>query len=279
MKYIYKILLNYKFKLALIYFYVIIVELLYLSEPYILGKTIDGLIKSNYYWLLVFLIIEFSAIIFMYKRMVYDTKIYTTIYNEIVLGYLKNDKTSDSSSKIARTDMAHSLIDFFENHVHYYIMSVISIVGSLYFIFLEHIKTGFLMLISILPILLIVKLFYKKISKATRIGNTHYEQKFSIMDSNDDLKINTFFKRRRKVIIHQSTLQGKNWTSLFSSKTLFLIGALIIFTNKNINLTQGEAIAMYSYINKFLISLLSIPVGMEMFARMKDIINRLKENK
>jgi hypothetical protein len=49
----------------------------------------------------------------------------------------------------------------------------------------------------------------------------------------------------------------------------------VIFTNKNINLSQGEAIAMYSYINQFLNSLLSIPVGMEMFTRMKDVIQRL----
>lgn len=33
---------------------------------------------------------------------------------------------------------------------------------------------------------------------------------------------------------------------------------------------------MYSYINQFLISLLSIPVGVDMFTRMSDVIKRLK---
>ena len=50
----------------------------------------------------------------------------------------------------------------------------------------------------------------------------------------------------------------------------------MIFTNDSIDLTQGEAIAMYSYINQFLISLLSIPVGVDMFTRMSDVIKRLK---
>jgi len=59
-------------------------------------------------------------------------------------------------------------------------------------------------------------------------------------------------------------------------KTIFLVLSLIIFTHENVKLTQGEAIAMYSYINQFLVSLLSIPVGMEMFTRMTDIIKRLK---
>jgi hypothetical protein len=60
------------------------------------------------------------------------------------------------------------------------------------------------------------------------------------------------------------------------TKTVFLVISLIVFTNKNIGLTQGQAISMYSYINQFLISLVSIPVGMEIYTRIKDVLNRIK---
>jgi len=63
---------------------------------------------------------------------------------------------------------------------------------------------------------------------------------------------------------------------LNTTKSIFLVLALIVFTNFNFNMTQGEAVAMYAYINQFLISLMSFPVAMEIFARIKDVINRIK---
>ncbi len=100
-----------------------------------------------------------------------------------------------------------------------------------------------------------------------------------VLNSDSREEIVSFFNRRRSIWIIASTLQGKNWTILNTVKTIFLIIALIVFTGGNINLTQGQAIAMYSYINNFLISLLSIPVSVDMITRMKDVIKRLTEEK
>jgi ABC-type multidrug transport system fused ATPase/permease subunit len=277
MNYIYGILKENKYSLILIYFYMLLAQLLYLVEPYILGKAIDGLIKKEYYWLWCFLIIELLANVFMYKRMVFDTKVYTKIYNDIVLNYLKNDNKSDTSTKVARTEMANNLINFFEHDMHYYIMAIVTISGSLFFIFLENINTGFVVLTCVIPISLIVYRFYNKIEQSTRVGNTQFEEKFAIIDTNDENRIDTFFKRRKRILISGSTIQGKNWASLNVTKTIFLISALIIFTSYNSNLTQGDAIAMYAYINQFLISLMSIPIGVEIFTRIKDVTKRINE--
>lgn len=277
MNYIYTILKENKYSLLLIYFYMLLTQLLYLVEPYILGKTIDGLLKNEYYWLWCFLIIELLANVFMYKRMVFDTKVYTKIYNNIVLTYLKNDTKSDASAKVARTEMANNLINFFEHDMHYYIMAIVTITGSLFFIFLENVNTGFVVLMCIIPICFIVYKFYNKIAQSTIVGNTQFEQKFAIINTNDENKIDTFFKRRRRILISGSTIQGKNWASLNITKTIFLISALIIFTGNKSNLTQGDAISMYAYINQFLISLMSIPIGVEIFTRIKDVVKRINE--
>lgn len=277
MNYIYSILKENKCSLLLIYFYMLLTQLLYLAEPFVLGKTIDGLLKKEYNWLWCFLIIELLANVFMYKRMVFDTKIYTNIYNNIVLNYLKNDTKSDSSSKIARTEMTNNIINFFEHDVHFYIMVIVTMTGSLFFIFLENVNTGFVVLGCTIPICLIVYKFYHKIVQSTRVGNTQFEQKFSIIDTNDENQIDTFFKRRRKILISGSTIQGKNWTSLSVTKIIFLISALIVFTNNNSRLTQGDVIAMYTYINQFLFSLMSIPIGVEVFTRINDVLKRINQ--
>ena len=276
MNYIVSILKQYKTSLLLIYFYVFVVQLIFLAEPYVLGKMIDGLLVKEYFWLTVFVVLLLAGNIFTYKRMVFDTKVYTKIYNDLVFNYLDHDKDSDASAKSARTDMANNIINFLENDIAYYIMSVMTAVGSLCFVFAQHVTTGFIVAGCIIPVLFIVKFFYKKIAQGTRVFNTLYEQKMTVMNSNDRSLIHGFFKKRSKIIISQSTIQGKNWTSLQSARGVFLIIALVAFTHNATGLTQGEAVSMYSYIFQFLISLMSIPIGMETFTRMRDVIGRIK---
>jgi ABC-type multidrug transport system fused ATPase/permease subunit len=120
-------------------------------------------------------------------------------------------------------------------------------------------------------------MLYKKIEQSTRLKHTHVEQKIAILIEGNKVKIDTFFKRRRKILIYTSTLQGKNWTSLNITKTTFLIFALIVFTSTGVNLSQGDTVAMYAYINQFVMSLMSIPMGVEIFTRMRDVISRIKE--
>jgi ABC-type multidrug transport system fused ATPase/permease subunit len=209
--------------------------------------------------------------------MVYDTKVYTRIYNTLVMRYLKKSQDADPSVRIARTEMSNNIINFLENDVHYYIYSIVTVVGTLMFIFFENPLTGFVVLSCVAPICTIVWIFYKKIAQSTRVGNTQSEDKASIMSEGDMDRINTFFERRRKIAISGSTLQGKNWTALHGTRWIFLVIALVVFTGSVGGISQGQAVAMYSYINQFLISLLSIPIGVETFTRIKDIIRRIKD--
>ena len=276
MKYIYNIAKEYKYSLLLIYLYMFIAQLLCLLEPYVLGKMIDGLIKKEYLWMFTFLGIVLIENLLIYRRMVYDTKIYTKIYNKIVLRYIKREKNSDPSSRIARTEMSNHIINFLENDVHFYIYAILTVVGTLFFIFLENPLTGFVAISCVFPICIIVYSLYKKIAQSTKISHDHYEQKIEILSDNEEDKVETFFKRRRKLLIYGSTLQGKNWTALHSVKSIFLVISLVVFTH-NTKISQGETVAMYAYINQFLVSLMSIPIGVETFTRMKDIINRIKD--
>lgn len=250
--------------------------MIFLFEPYVLGKMIDGLLSEDYRWVLIFFLMELFANAVIYKRMTFDTKVYTSIYNNLIFKYLKRENGQDPSTKIARTEMANNIVNFLENDAQYFMTSVISIIGTIFFIFMGDIKTGFVVSLSVIPIVLIVKTFMNKISQSTKVGNDHYEQKVQTLSAGDGEIIKTFFERRRRILIFGSTLQGKNWVSLNFFKIVFLILALIVFTKDNINLTQGQAVSMYSYINQFLISLMSIPIGMETFTRIRDVVNRIK---
>jgi len=110
------------------------------------------------------------------------------------------------------------------------------------------------------------------------VGHDHYEQKVDIINKENTIEIDTFFKRRRKLLIMSSNLQGKNWILINSTKSLFLVLGLVFLSKTSINLTEGELISSYAYINNFLIALISIPIGAESFSRIKDVIKRINPN-
>ena len=264
---------QYKTQLTWIYVFMLLTELSILSTPFLLGKSIDGLIVGNWHWIVILGISYFLSNFFNYKRMVYDTKVYTTIYKNIALKFLKKDNV-DVSTKIARTDMAHEIVIVLEGYVHYYIATIVTIIGSLNFIFSENWKVGVLVSFAIIFIISSVFILYKKIKQGINISNNHYEKKAKSIEGGYAIS-ESFFNRRRKIEICQSTIQGKNWFLMNGIKYVFLILSIILLVTTTKNITIGSVITVYSYVNNFLMSLLSAPIAIEMFLRISDVLKRL----
>ena len=85
----------------------------------------------------------------------------------------------------------------------------------------------------------------------------------------------SFFNRRRKIEICQSTIQGKNWFLVNSIKYVFLILSIILLITTTKDITIGSVITVYSYVMNFLIALMSAPVAIEMVLRISDVMKRL----
>ena len=270
---IYTIFKEYKFKLLLIYLFMLITELSIISQPFLLGKSIDGLINGGWFWVVLLFLSYSISNIFNYKRMVYDTKVYTQIYNDIVFRFLKSNNKHDSV-KVARTDMSYDIVGVLEDYVHYYIATIITIFGSIGFIYLSNWKVGLLVTLALIVIVLAVLIFYKKIRQSINVKNNHYENKVTAIQNGYNSSV-SFFNRRRKLVIFESTLQGKNWFLVGMIKTIFLVLCIILLITTSNSITAGSIITIYSYVNNFLISLMSIPVAFEVYSRISNIIKRI----
>jgi len=264
---------QYKYQLTWIYVFMLLTELSILSTPYLLGKSIDGLIVGNWYWMMLLGLSYFVSNFFNYKRMVYDTKVYTKIYNNIALKFLKKDD-GDVSTKVARTDMAYEVVHVLEGYVHYYIATMVTIIGSLIFIFSENWQVGVLISFAIIFIISAVFIFYKKIKQGISTFNNHYEKKTKSIEGGY-ASSESFFKRRSKIEICQSTIQGKNWFLGNSIKYIFLLLSIILLITTTKNITIGSVVTVYSYVNNFLMALMSAPVAIEMVLRISDVLKRL----
>jgi len=87
------------------------------------------------------------------------------------------------------------------------------------------------------------------------------------------LTAKSFFRRRRRLEIFESNLQGKNWLAVGLIKNSFLFISIILLI-KTTSVTPGSIVMVYSYINNFLSSLLSVPVAVEMYSRITNILDR-----
>ena len=270
---IYQIFKDYKYKLIFIYLFMLLTELSIISQPFLLGKSIDGLLNGSWIWIVFLGISYFLSNLFNYKRMIYDTKVYTQIYNDIVLRFLKTTN-EDNSKKVARTDMAHDIVGVLEGYVHYYIATIITIFGSIGFIYFSNWKVGLLVTLALIVIIFAVLVFYKKIRQSINVRNNHYENKVTSIQNGYTSSV-SFFNRRRKLDIFESTLQGKNWFLVGMIKSTLLVLSIILLITTSNNITAGSVITIYSYISNFLISLMSIPVSFEMYSRLNNIIKRI----
>lgn len=270
---IYTIFKEYKYKLLLIYFFMFITELSIIYQPFLLGKSIDGLISGGWFWVVLLFLSYSISNLSNYKRMVYDTKVYTQIYNDIVLRFLKTNN-KPYSVKVARTDMAHDIVGVLEGYVHYYIATMITVFGSMGFIYFENWRVGLLVTLALIVIIFAVLVFYKKIKQGINVRNNHYENKVTAIQNGYTSSI-SFFNRRRKLEIFESTLQGKNWFLVGMIKSIFLVFSIILLIMTSSNITAGSVVTIYSYVNNFLISLMSIPVAFEMYSRLSNIIKRI----
>jgi ABC-type multidrug transport system fused ATPase/permease subunit len=171
--------------------------------------------------------------------------------------------------------MAHEIVHVLEGYVHYYIATIVTIIGSLIFIFSENWQVGVLISFAIVFITSAVFILYKKIKQGINISNNHYEKKAKSIEGGY-ASSKSFFSRRRKIEICQSTIQGKNWFLVNSIKYVFLILSIILLITTTKDITIGNVITVYSYVNNFLIALLSAPVAIEMVLRISDVLKRLK---
>jgi hypothetical protein len=270
---LYDIFKRHKSELIWIYVFMLLTELSILSQPFLLGKSIDGLIDGDFFWLVLLSISYFLSNFFVYKRMIFDTKVYTKIYNNIVFNFLKNSDV-DTSKKIARTDMANEIVFVLDGYVHYYVATLVTIIGSIFFIYSSNWIVGSVISFSLICIIFAVTLLYKKIKQSVNVRNNHYENKIKAIQ-NGYKTSTSFFNRKRRLDIYESTLQGKNWFLVGLIKNIFLVLSIVLLVTTTKNITIGGVLTVYSYVNNFLISMMSIPVAAEMYSRLSDILKRI----
>ena len=250
-----------------------------LLKPYFLGEAVNDLLRGSYHYLLVFLLAHLAWLLIGMARMLYDTRTYTAIYNNIIIQFLARQKNDHNVSKLsALSTLSREYTDFLEFDLIHILEAVYNIIGSLFFIYFYDKHVIALCLIVLMPVLLVSRFYGRKMEKLTQNKNDELEKQIDVISTFNPTEIKTHYALLRKWQIKISDQQAFSF-GIMESFVMVLLGlALVISTKYNAQtLNAGEIIGFYFYILRFTTGLDTIPYITEKYAALKDITRRIQD--
>lgn len=269
---------NYK-PLIFAYSLFILESILLISYPLVLGNTIDKFIAKDFYYVGYLVLVLGGYMLIAYLRRIYDTKIFTTLYRKVVLGYINKeiDNKTDTSTINARSSMLRSIVDFLEIDFPFIFHALFAIVGSVIIIMINYnIYVGLFVCFFIIPILISTRYFSKKLSVKYAESNDLQEKDVNILNNLNKLEIKHHFINKNLLQIRTSNIDAKNnLTSEFINYSLIIL-SLIMFTLLG-SVTIGTIMGLYQYILKFTNGAFMIPNLTIRYVYLKDVISRISQ--
>ncbi len=273
------IIVEHKQRLFFTYFLFSLEMGMALLKPYFLGQAVNDLLHGQFNMLVVFLGIHLAWMLVGMLRMRYDTRTYTTIYNNIITQFLSRKKNGSSVSKLsALSTLSREYTDFLEYDLIFILEAIYNIVGALFIIYFYDKRVILMCSIILVPIVILSKYYGKKMGLLTQQKNDELEKQVDVIATYDKEKIKTHYTLLQQWQIKISDQQAFNF-GIMEIFVMILLGiSLTISTKYNLQvLNAGEIISFYFYILKFTAGLDTIPYITEKYAMLNDITKRMKD--
>jgi ABC-type multidrug transport system fused ATPase/permease subunit len=278
---------KYRAQISFAVFLVIIENVAWIIEPYLIGKVIDILIDKEYVdktvntlgpilaWIGLFVI---NSSVGAYRR-VYDTKLFTKIFTKITTYVSENSllKNLTISQTAARAELSYQYISFLQFRMPEIIETSISIFGAVIAMYLFDWRISLTCFVIILPLYIINKFYVKKVSRYQKEYHDTYENVVDVISKKDPKQVEEYYTNLAKPQVKIS-----NWSALNFS--LMRIVLLVIFMSViyiSIELDEwsaGELFSIVAYLWTFVTASEALPELMESWTSLQDISNRLKKD-
>jgi ABC transporter transmembrane region len=108
-------------------------NLLWISQPYVLGVAIDKLLGASYRGLLLFAAVQSGHLLIGVLRRIYDTRMFSRIHAELVTRIVleHRDRDVEVTRIAARSALSREFIEFFERYVPIALQTIFLIFGGL----------------------------------------------------------------------------------------------------------------------------------------------------
>lgn len=266
----------FRWRIGLTYTLTFLEDLLELSYPWATGVAIDGLLADDL-WRTAPIIIAWTlrSCIGLFRQM-YDTRLYTSVYNTIVEDTILRQRGAGvkASSVAARSAMSRDFVTFFEKDVPVVVASIIGIVGSAGILFYYDLAIGGLVTLLFIPVILVNRVFVRVSMKLNEGLNNQLEQEVHAIDQAEPEPIRHHFEQVKCWRVRLSDAEAYNWTFIEVLSILVFVAVLVRATYLEVE--TGEIFAILVYVWRLMENLDNVPQIVQQLTRLHDIRKRIE---
>ncbi len=278
-----------KFRLAISFtiLLILIENLAWIVEPYLLGKVIDALIDKEFtdpstnifypifIWVLLFCI---NTGVGSFRR-VYDTKLFTKMFTKLAAYVAENSLQKNYSTSLtsARAELSYQYISFLQYRMPEIIDNLISIFGAIVAMYLFDWRISLTCLVIVIPLYFINKFYVFKVSPHQKEYHDKYEDVVEIISKKDPAHVEEYYNELAKPQIRISKWSALNFSLLRFVLLLIFLSVLFIAIDLD-GFSAGELFSIVAYLWTFVTSSEYLPELMESWTSLKDISQRLKND-
>ncbi len=264
--------------ISFVYALNIIEEICYVLIPAAVGMLINTFLTGQGWGIAAFSAAYLGWQGIATMRKIYDTRIFTKVYNQIAMQTIEHHKAENIEiGKInARIELLKQVVGFFENDLPYLIGSVVMMFGSAGLLYFYNPQLLLVCLLVIVPSMCINYFFGKKMVAVTKLVNDKYEEQLETIETKQVPDIQLYMNEVRLLNIKKSNLEAYNF-GLLELFVFVMIMVSIYVICKTPNINYGDIVATYGYILRFAYSFDFIPHLTERLASMNDIQDRLED--
>lgn len=267
----------FRWRIAFTYALTVIEDLLELSYPWATGLAINGLLAHDYRMIAPVMVAWLLHVAIGCGRQMYDTRLYTQVYNTIVVDTVLRQRQSgiEHTKVAARSAMSREFVTFFEKDMPVVLNTLVSIIGSAAILFYYDFVMGALAVLLFIPVLFINRKYMKRSLMLNEGLNNQLEHEVQVIETAQEHAVTSHFSDVRAWRIKLSDADALNWTAIEGLSILMFLLVLLRVTYMP-NADVGTIFAIFVYVWRLMEKLNMMPQIVQQLMRLKDIRRRIE---
>jgi ABC transporter transmembrane protein len=267
----------FRWRIVFTYALTVVEDLLELSYPWATGLAINGLMAWDYRMIAPVMIAWLLHTAVGSGRQMYDTRLYTQVYNTIVTGTVLRQRRSgiEPTKVAARSAMSREFVTFFEKDMPVVLSAMVSIIGSAAILFYYDLVIGAVAALLFLPVAIFNRRYMRRSLILNEGLNNQLEHEVQVIDAAQEGAVAHHFAEVRAWRVKLSDADAFNWTAIEGLSILvFLLVLLRVAYMPNADV--GGIFAIFVYVWRLMEKLDMMPQIVQQLMRLKDIRRRIE---
>jgi ABC-type multidrug transport system fused ATPase/permease subunit len=269
---------NYRGRILITYAITFLENLFELAYPSVTGLAVNDLLKHTYSGLGILLGVWFLHTATGVFRQAYDTRVFTSIYTDLAVRTVVEQKEMGVSTSqiVARSALSREFVNFFERDIPATVNSVFGLLGALVLLFFYDAWSAVFCLLLLIPLFVINRGYSKRTLTLNRRLNNQLEREVTLLTRTSASRVLAHYKILGKWRTRLSDAEAANWGTM-ELMNIALAAAVIVRIASLRNIEAGTVYAMIAYLWNFIASLNHVPALIQQLSRLKDITRRMNQ--